>query len=219
MKKYTLFDIMGPIMMGPSSSHTAGSCRISRLGRKICGPGFHKVSYYLYGSFADTYLGHGTDKALVAGSLDMDVDDARLPHSFSVADEQGLEYEFLPIYDVEMPYANTVRIVMEYENGKTQEIVGASIGGGNVLITQVNGVSFDYSATHPSIILRTDHAGEEGNEVCQSLKEKGYAIKRFREDDRGNAVLYFLDLDGALKEEDKQEILQDGRFEERLYLS
>ena len=95
MKDYRVFDIIGPVMIGPSSSHTAGACRIARTARNISDQGFTEVEFQLHGSFAETYKGHGTDKALLAGALGFDTDDTRIRNSFDIADEQGLKYSFV----------------------------------------------------------------------------------------------------------------------------
>ena len=92
----TLFDIIGPVMIGPLSSHTAGACRIGKLAKKILGEDVKEAKIYLHGSFALTWKGHGTDKAILAGLLGFETDDARLRDSYSIADKSGLKYEFIP---------------------------------------------------------------------------------------------------------------------------
>lgn len=91
-----IFDIIGPVMIGPSSSHTAGACRLGRVARKILADRPIKARIGLCGSFAQTYRGHGTDKALIAGILDMHTYDPRLRNALTLAGEEGLEYEFYP---------------------------------------------------------------------------------------------------------------------------
>ena len=104
MKSYSSFDILGPIMVGPSSSHTAGAARLGRIGRSIAAEEIKEVIFYLHGSFGATYQGHGTDKALVAGILNMEPHDARLKESFKIAEQQGVEFQLQIKYLIRMQY-------------------------------------------------------------------------------------------------------------------
>lgn len=111
MRDYSVFDILGPIMVGPSSSHTAGAARLAKIARKIVEEDVSEVEFILYESFAHTYKGHGTDKALVAGILGFDPDDERLPYSFEIARQQGMRFKFIES-DEEAPHPNTVRMII-----------------------------------------------------------------------------------------------------------
>lgn len=149
----SIFEVIGPVMVGPSSSHTAGACRLGYIAAKIAGRPFSHVAFGLHGSFAKTYKGHGTDRALVAGVLDLREDDERISSSFTLAKERGLRFEF---YEMELDGAheNTVSIRFTFEDNTTQEIIGASVGGGNVAIRQIDGVDVDFSGQMPTIIAR-----------------------------------------------------------------
>lgn len=130
MKKYKAFDVVGPIMVGPSSSHTAGACKIGNAALAISGDSpFHKVRFNLHGSFASTYRGHGTDMALVGGILGILPDDEQLRDSFKIAEEKGLAYEFVET-DLGDRHPNSVEIVFFYDNGGHLSVTGSSIGGG-----------------------------------------------------------------------------------------
>ena len=133
----SIFKALGPVMIGPSSSHTAGAARIARIARLIAGSDYSRVSFGLCGSFAHTYKGHGTDRALVAGALGFREDDERLSRSFELAEKAGLKFEF---YDdeIEGAHENTVRITFYMNDGTTQEIIGSSIGGGQIKICSIN---------------------------------------------------------------------------------
>lgn len=148
-----IFDVIGPIMVGPSSSHTAGAARLANIAARICGQEIIKVDFYLHGSFAKTYQGHGTDRALLGGILGMLPSDERIRDSASYASDKGITYTYQPI-DLGDVHPNTVKIVMHTKEGKECEVVGSSVGGGNILITSVNGIDMQFSANYPTIIIR-----------------------------------------------------------------
>lgn len=155
-----LFDIMGPVMIGPSSSHTAGAARLGRLVRQLTGGEIRKVTMYLHGSFATTYRGHGTDKALLAGILDLLPSDERLRDSFRLADEAGIQYAFIPTDLGEDYHPNTVKFVVETAAGTTHTVIGASIGGGQVLIREIDSLQVRFTGERPIIICQhEDHPG------------------------------------------------------------
>lgn len=153
MNNYSIFDIVGPIMVGPSSSHTAGAARLAKVASLICGNNATKVEFILHGSFAKTYKGHGTDKALVAGFLKMDPWDENLKNSFSIAKEKGLEVIFTE-GDLGDVHPNTVKFIITKKNGSTYEITGSSIGGGNILIFNIDGQSVEFRGDYPTLITK-----------------------------------------------------------------
>lgn len=131
MKFLSVFDVIGPNMIGPSSSHTAGAVSIGLLARKMFPETVKKVTFTLYGSFAKTYHGHGTDRALLGGILGFNTDDERIRHAFSLAKEMNVAYEYV-IDEKTMPdHPNTADILLEGENGYTLFVRGVSIGGGD----------------------------------------------------------------------------------------
>lgn len=152
-KDYSVFDVVGPNMIGPSSSHTAGAARLGKMGLKIAGKAVKNVKFYLHGSFAETYKGHGTDKALVGGILGYQPDDARIRDSFKLAEENGVEFEFIKCDLGESEHPNTVRMEMILEDGSTSIVKGASIGGGNVKLTEIDGLALDFNGSRPAVIL------------------------------------------------------------------
>ena len=132
MREYSVFEILGPIMIGPSSSHTAGAARLGKEAIKIVGDDFESVKFYLHESFAETYKGHGTDRALVAGTLGMEPDDDHLKDALDIARDKGIDIEFIPADLGTDKHPNTVKMVFLMKDGSTKEIMGSSIGGGNV---------------------------------------------------------------------------------------
>jgi len=160
MKKVnSLFDIIGPIMIGPSSSHTAGAAKLARIAGAFAGGEVVSAEFHLHGSFRETFRGHGTDRALVAGILGLDPHDTRLRTSFALAEEKGLSYEFIPA-DLGMVHPNTVRFVLKTRAGRTTEVTGSSVGGGEVVITEVNGFEVRFSGNYNTLITR--HKDVEG---------------------------------------------------------
>lgn len=155
MKNFSVFDIIGPMMIGPSSSHTAGAARLAKIARIIAGGKIVKVKFLLHGSFAKTYRGHGTDRALVAGMLGMEPWDENLRNSFNIAKEKGLEIEFVET-DLGDVHPNTVKFIMTKDDNTTTEVMGSSIGGGNILIFEVDGREVQFRGDYPTVILENN---------------------------------------------------------------
>mgnify|MGYP000511547201 CR=1 FL=1 len=147
-----VFDIIGPIMIGPSSSHTAGAVRIGKYARSVLGKKPVKAVIQFSGSFAKTYKGHGTDKAVIAGILGMDTDDARIRSSMQIATEEGLDFTFIE-EDIDGAHPNTAEITLTDEAGRTALIRGASIGGGNIEIQSINGMDVSFGCDYPTLLI------------------------------------------------------------------
>lgn len=152
VKTLSIRDVIGPIMIGPSSSHTAGALRIALMTRQMLNARPKTVEFRLYGSFSHTYQGHGTDKALVAGMLGLAPDDERIRDSFGLAHEQGLNFRFTPLPEVEVKHPNTVEILVEDEQESHLCVRGESIGGGAAVISALNGVEVHLTGEHHSIV-------------------------------------------------------------------
>lgn len=172
MKKHrftSLFDIIGPVMVGPSSSHTAGAVKIGLLARDIFKEKPTEVICYLYESFAETYKGHATDVALAAGILGYDPADERLPYALSNALEENIKIVFLPLTD-KADYPNTVKLIMKKDNRKLS-IVGSSIGGGEALINYIDNSPVNISFGIPTIVIQ--HIDKPGviSDVSRILSE------------------------------------------------
>jgi len=159
MKNYSIFDILGPVMIGPSSSHTAGAERLGRVAKRISGGDFKSVTFYLHGSFASTYKGHGTDRALIAGILGMETYDVRIKNSFDIAKEKGINIEFIPA-DLGDVHPNTVKIVIHKNDGSDVSVTGSSVGGGSIMVTNIDGDDMNFTGEYPVIIIKhTDKKG------------------------------------------------------------
>lgn len=152
MKEYGLFDLIGPQMIGPSSSHTAGAARIGYVASRMAGGCVKKAVVTLYGSFAETGKGHGTDKAVVAGLLGFAPDDDRLRIAPQLAKEWGRDIR-VEFSDEEMKHPNTAGIVFENEDGGTIHMIGASIGGGNIEIQSINGMDVSFGCDYPTLLI------------------------------------------------------------------
>ena len=155
MANIGIFDVLGPIMIGPSSSHTAGAARLGKIARTIVNKPIKDVTFLLHGSFKETYKGHGTDRALVAGILGMMPDDSRLRDSLSLAEKEGLGVNFLPA-DLGQVHPNTVKILMTDCDDINWEVLGSSIGGGLVEIYEINGNKVKITGEYPTIITCHD---------------------------------------------------------------
>lgn len=170
----SIFQVAGPIMIGPSSSHTAGAARLARIAAKLVDD-FDFVSFGLHGSFAKTGKGHGTDKALLAGVMGIREDDEAISDSFEIADKRGLGYEF---HDVELPaiHENSVRI-MFYKNGRLLCMVdGSSLGGGQVRISRIDDYEVEMSGNLPTIFIRQLDTRGVLSHITTTLAEGGINI-------------------------------------------
>jgi L-serine dehydratase len=153
LKEYSIFDIIGPIMIGPSSSHTAGAARLGKVARSIAEGEIKKVEFLLHGSFSKTYKGHGTDRALVAGILGFEPWDERLRDSLSIAKEKNIEISFIEA-DLGDVHPNTVEFIMTLKDDSIVKVMGSSIGGGNILISEVDGEKVEFNGNYPTLLVK-----------------------------------------------------------------
>ena len=170
-----IFDIIGPVMVGPSSSHTAGAVRIGYIAGKLMGEPIAKAEILLYGSFLATGKGHGTRKALVAGLLGMKPDDMRIPDSFEIAKEHGIEVVFgeSALRDA---HPNTAQIFLISVTGKKLEVVGESLGGSRINIAQIDGISTNFSGDYPTLVVHNMDQPGHVAEVTSMLAHKSVNI-------------------------------------------
>jgi len=200
VKRYGVFDIMGPIMVGPSSSHTAGAARLGKMAHYLCGGEISDVKFLLHGSFAQTYKGHGTDKALLAGILDIDSADYKLRESFEIAKKRGITYRFIPT-DLGDVHPNTVCFVITTKDGRQVSVTGSSIGGGNVIITDIDGIRVNFTGESP--ILVTKHQDKPGvvSQITALLYQHQINIGNMRVNRIENSTLatMYIELDGAVE--------------------
>lgn len=198
----SIFEVLGPVMIGPSSSHTAGAARLARVARRIAARPFHHVSFGLHGSFAKTAKGHGTDKALVAGVLGLRESDPRLVSSFAMAAEQGLGYDFCEV-EMEGVHDNTVHMLFSMDDGKRCEVVGSSIGGGRIRVVRVNGYETDFSAEACTLFIRQRDVRGVVSRVTRVLADNGIniGVMRLSRKQKGQNAFCVIETDDPLSEE------------------
>lgn len=170
-----LFDVLGPVMTGPSSSHTAGAVRIGSTARRLLGEQPAQAEILLYGSFAATGRGHGTDRALVAGLLGMQPNDDRIPNSFALAKASGLHYKIGSI-NLRGAHPNTAVLRLVGVSGRKLEVVGASIGGGRINICQIDGITTNFGGDHNTLIVHNQDTPGHVAEVTTALAQRGINI-------------------------------------------
>ena len=153
MEQFSVFDIIGPRMTGPSSSHTAGAVRLANIARKIAGDDVAEVAFTLYGSFAETGRGHGTDKALIAGALGLKPDDPGIKDAYQIArrDEVLVQVEYS---DEPVRHPNTARIRLTGSDGNITDVLGVSVGGGNILVTEIDGLGVELTGDYPTLVAQ-----------------------------------------------------------------
>ena len=198
----SIFDILGPVMVGPSSSHTAGAVRIGLIARQLFGSQPDHATVYLHGSFAATGKGHGTDRALIAGLLGMKPDDMRIPHSFEIAQEQRMEF-VIECKDLKGAHPNTAQIIMEKEGKKTMKIQAYSIGGGRIRVSRLDGIDVNFSGESNTLIVRNVDQPGRITEVSAALSRDNINIATmtvFR-DKRGGFAVMVVETDQIVSEE------------------
>ena len=202
MSFISVFDVLGPNMIGPSSSHTAGTAVIAYLAQKMIEGPITAVEFILYGSFAKTYRGHGTDRALLGGIMGFATDDTRIRDSFAIAEQRGLTYKFT-IDELETEiYPNTVDIIMQNAAGQTMSIRGESLGGGKVRIVRINGVEVDFSGEYSAVIVvQRDKPGVVAHITkCLSDAHINIAFMRLFRETKGNTAYTIVESDDRLPE-------------------
>ncbi|KKI94068.1 serine dehydratase [Bacillus sp. SA1-12] len=206
MKYKSAFDIIGPIMIGPSSSHTAGAARIGRVARTLFGCEPKRAVISLYGSFAKTYKGHGTDVAIVGGLLDFDTFDERIPQALQLAKQAGIEIEFI-VENIVTDHPNTVRIQLT-KGEHMLDIVGISIGGGSIEITELNSFKLKLSGEYPAIlVVHQDRYGAISG-VTNILAKYQLNIGRMEvsRKEKGNMAMMVIEVDQKIEDVVIQEI-------------
>lgn len=191
-----LWNIIGPVMIGPSSSHTAGAVRLGRIVRGCWGDEIRKIDIFLRGSFATTGTGHGTDKALLAGLMGYAPDDPAIRDAYRLAEEKDLEFRFME-ENVDGAHPNSARFIVYGALSEKMEIVGASVGGGAVCLQELDGFTVNLSATLPSIIILNKDVKGVVSAVTSFLSDRGIniATMALRRDARGGLATMVLELD------------------------
>lgn len=199
-EKSSIFDMIGPIMIGPSSSHTAGVVRIARAAIRILGGPPEQAEVTFYNSFARTYQGHGSDRAVIAGLLDFKTDDLRIKESFRYAQEAGLHYSFKSVANASALHPNTIKLELRGQ-GRSAEVVGQSRGGGVIRIVEVDGFPADFSAHLHTLMVEADDikgsiafiadviAHDDCNIAAMTVSRKG----------KNQIARQFIEMDSGLK--------------------
>ncbi len=189
--RMNIFDIMGPVMVGPSSSHTAGAVKIGYISRRLLGEELASAKILLYGSFLTTGKGHGTRKALVAGLLGMKTDDIRIPEALEIAERAGIEVEFGEAL-LKEAHPNTAQLFLTGVSGRTLEIIGQSLGGSRINIAEIDGIETNFSGDHPTLVVHNQDQPGHVSEVTSMLAHKSVNIatmQLYRASRGGEAVM------------------------------
>jgi L-serine dehydratase len=199
MRQRSIFDIVGPVMIGPSSSHTAGAVRLGNLARAIFGAQPTTARIFLYGSFASAGKGHGTDLAIVAGLLALAPDDPRIRDAMAEATTAGMSVDF-GLAELGDAHPNTAVIELSDAAGRTMRIVGSSLGGGDVVITEIDGFDVEATGELPMLVIEHEDRPGEIAAVTSILAEGGanIAAMRVSREVRGGTALMLIETDAAV---------------------
>lgn len=198
----SVFDVIGPQMVGPSSSHTAGALRLGLLARAVLGGTPERATVGLHGSFASTYRGHGTDRAVVAGLLGMAPDDERIPRSLEIARREGIEIAFESVDLGPGAHPNTLRIELEGD-GLSTSLVGASVGGGAVRVTEIDGREVELTGRYDTLLVLARDVPGTTAEITRLMAEEGIniAFLEVSREKRGGEATLIVETDHAIPEE------------------
>ncbi|QOS97479.1 L-serine ammonia-lyase, iron-sulfur-dependent, subunit beta [Brevibacterium sp. JNUCC-42] len=212
MKYRTVFDIIGPVMIGPSSSHTAGAARMGQVARQLFRHEPKRIKISLYGSFAKTYRGHGTDVALIGGVLGFETDDTRIPDALKIAKEREIEVEFIE-EEANAPHPNTARIRL-YKGEEEIEVVACSIGGGKIEVVELNGFDLQLSGTSPALlIVNNDRFGAIAAVSSILAKhEINISTMSVSRKEKGRKALMVIETDELLADEMIEEIKEQSNI-------
>lgn len=202
MKYRSVFDIIGPVMIGPSSSHTAGAAKIGRIAKKLFDKEILKADIYLYGSFSKTYKGHATDIAVVGGLLDIETSDPKIINSLSIAKKKGIEINFIEEEAI-TEHPNTLKIILSDAKGYYTEIVGISVGGGSIQIVELDGFALRLTGEHPAIlIMHKDVRGTIASVVnVLSSHEINISHMEVSRKEKGTKAIMVIETDENIRED------------------
>lgn len=195
-----IFDMMGPVMVGPSSSHTAGAARIGNMGRTLLGEEVARADIGLYGSFAETGYGHGTDRALLAGLLGMKPDDLRIPNAYEEANRAGMAYSFRTV-ELRDAHPNTALLELTGKSGKQLTLQAASIGGGAIVVNKIDGIDVNFTGDFNTLIVRNQDESGSVAAITSILSQvhinvANMSVNRHR---RGGDALMVIETDQHIK--------------------
>lgn len=195
-----IFDMMGPVMVGPSSSHTAGAARIGNMGRTLLGEEVARADIGLHGSFAETGFGHGTDRALLAGLLGMKLDDLRIPNAYEEANRAGMAYSFRTV-ELRDAHPNTALLELTGKSGKQLTLQASSIGGGAIVVNKIDGIDVNFTGDFNTLIVRNQDESGSVAAITSILSQvhinvANMSVNRHR---RGGDALMVIETDQHIK--------------------
>ncbi len=202
MQDISVFDVIGPVMVGPSSSHTAGADRIGLLAGKLMKDKIVKADFILYGSFARTAEGHGTKRALLGGVLGFAPEDVRIRDSYHYAKEQGVEYSFKENLEENGLHPNTADITLTGQSGKVLKVRGKSTGGGKVVIENINGIEVDFTGNYSTILVEQRDTPGVLNFITRVLSARkiNIAFMRLYREAKGSKAYTIIEADEKIPE-------------------
>jgi len=220
MNFLSIFDVIGPNMIGPSSSHTAGAVSMALVARKMFPEQICKVSFTLYGSFAKTYHGHGTDRALLGGILGFATDDARIRDAFDLAKEFGVEYEYIIDEETIPDHPNTADIHMTGINGYEMMVRGQSIGGGKIKIVRINDIDVEFTGEYCTLIVKQLDTPGVIAHITQCLSDcnVNIAFMRLFREDKGATAFTVVESDEIIPEDILEKIRQNENVHELMLI-
>lgn len=195
-----IFDMMGPVMVGPASSHTAGAARIGNMGRTLLGEEVARADIGLHGSFAETGFGHGTDRALLAGLLGMKPDDLRIPNAYEEANRAGMAYSFRTV-ELRDAHPNTALLELTGKSGKKLTLQASSIGGGAIVVNKIDGIDVNFTGDFNTLIVRNQDESGSVAAITSILSQvhinvANMSVNRHR---RGGDALMVIETDQHIK--------------------
>ncbi len=220
MSLISVFDVIGPNMVGPSSSHTAGAASVALMAQKLFQKEIKEVVFTLYGSFAKTYRGHGTDRALVGGIMGFDTDDLRIRDSFQIAQERGLKYHFEKNTVEDEVHPNTVDICMTGKDGSVMTVRGVSVGGGKIKIVRMNGVNVEFTGEYSTlVVIQNDKPGVVAHiTTCLSQVNANIAFMRLFREEKGARAYTIVESDEKIPEEVLTHIRKNPNVEDLILI-
>ncbi len=197
-----IFEILGPVMVGPSSSHTAGAVRIGYMARKILGETPVRAQIQLHGSFAATGSGHGTDRAILAGLLGMEPDDSRIPDSREEARKAGMSYSFESV-NLRDAHPNTAVLTVWGREDKPIKVQASSLGGGRIMVNQIDGIRVDFTGEKPTLIIQNEDKPGVLADITYALysQDVNIATLQLYRNQKGGYAFTIVETDSDLGEE------------------
>lgn len=218
-EKSSVFDMIGPVMIGPSSSHTAGVVRIAKAAIKVLGSIPDQAEIIFYNSFARTYEGHGSDRAILAGLMDFSTDDKRIKDAIEIAENSGLKYHFKSVGNASTLHPNSIRLTLK-KGTRSIEVLGESRGGGMINVAEINGFKADFTANLHTIIIFADDvkgsiafiadviAHDDCNIATMSVSRKG----------KNDLACQVIEMDSGIKPVTFQYLMSLSWIKEVIYI-